>query len=88
MKRNRWTKIAAWSLAAGLLCALATTPARAQSEASAALSLLPVLTDGRTHAVIIVDDDYRILGLISQTDLLSAVARLLPNDSAPIPAVA
>ena len=42
MKRNRWTKFAAWSLAAGLLCALATTPARAQSEASAALSLLPV----------------------------------------------
>ncbi|MBX5187907.1 HPP family protein [Rhizobium sp. NZLR3b] len=54
----------------------------------AALSLLPVLSDGRTHAVIIVDDDYRILGLISQTDLLSAVARLLPKDSAPIPAVA
>lgn len=54
----------------------------------AALSLLPVLTDGRTHAVIVVDDDYRILGLISQTDLLSAVARLLPNDSAPVPVVA
>lgn len=54
----------------------------------AALSLLPVLTDGRTHAVIVVDDDYRILGLISQTDLLSAVARLLPNDSAPIAVVA
>jgi CBS domain-containing membrane protein len=54
----------------------------------AALSLLPVLTDGRTHAVIIVDDDYRILGLISQTDLLSAVAQLLPNDSAAIPDVA
>ncbi|PDT02867.1 hypothetical protein CO666_18515 [Rhizobium chutanense] len=53
-----------------------------------ALSLLPVLTDGCTHAVIIVDDDYRILGLISQTDLLSAVARLLPNDSASISAVA
>ncbi len=44
-----------------------------------ALSLLPVLTDGRTHAVIIVDDGHRILGLISQTDLLSAVARLLPS---------
>ncbi|NNU49260.1 HPP family protein [Rhizobium sp. WYCCWR 11279] len=54
----------------------------------AALSLLPVLTDGRTHAVIIVDDDYRILGLISQTDLLSAVARLLPKEDNAIPAVA
>lgn len=51
-----------------------------------ALSLLPVLTDGRTHAVIIVDDDYRILGLISQTDLLSA-ARLLPKEDNAIPAV-
>lgn len=54
----------------------------------AALSLLPVLTDGRTHAVIIVDDDYRILGLISQTDLLTAVARLLPKEDNVIPAVA
>ncbi|NEI38146.1 CBS domain-containing protein [Rhizobium leguminosarum] len=53
-----------------------------------ALSLLPVLTDGRTHAVIIVDDDYRILGLISQTDLLSAVARLLPKEDNAIAAVA
>jgi CBS domain-containing membrane protein len=53
-----------------------------------ALSLLPVLTDGHTHAVIIVDDDYRILGLISQTDLLSAVARLLPKEDNAIPAVA
>ncbi len=43
------------------------------------LSLLPVLTDGRTHAVIVTDGDARILGLISQTDLLSAVARLLPT---------
>jgi CBS domain-containing membrane protein len=47
-----------------------------------ALSLLHVLTNGRTHAVIIVDADRRILGLISQTDLLSAVARLLPTADA------
>ncbi|MBX4867536.1 MULTISPECIES: HPP family protein [Rhizobium] len=62
-------------------------PAVARAS-DAALSLLPVLTDGRTHAVIIVDDDHRILGLISQTDLLSAVARLLPNDGGKIAAVA
>ncbi|MGR9200667.1 HPP family protein [Rhizobium leguminosarum] len=62
-------------------------PAVARPSDSA-LSLLPVLTDGRTHAVIIVDDDYRILGLISQTDLLSAVARLLPKEDNAIPAVA
>ncbi|NLS01039.1 HPP family protein [Rhizobium sp. P38BS-XIX] len=47
-----------------------------------ALSLLPVLTDGRTHAVIVVDGDRRVLGLISQTDLLSAMARRLPIDDA------
>ncbi|MDF0699758.1 HPP family protein [Rhizobium sp. MC63] len=62
-------------------------PAVARAS-DAALSLLPVLTDGRTHAVIIVDDDHRILGLISQTDLLSAVARLLPSDGEAIAAVA
>jgi CBS domain-containing membrane protein len=55
-----------------------TTPAVALTS-DPALSLLPVLTDGRTHAVIIVDPDQRILGLVSQTDLLSAVARLLPT---------
>ncbi|WP_275788704.1 HPP family protein [Pararhizobium gei] len=44
----------------------------------AALSLLPVLTDGRSHAVIIVDPEGQIVGLISQTDLLCALARILP----------
>ncbi len=40
-----------------------------------AMSLLPVLTDGRSHAVVIVDAERRILGLITQTDLLAAAAR-------------
>lgn len=44
------------------------------------LSLVPALTDGRNHAVIIVDDDGRVEGLVSQTDLLSALARLVPRD--------
>ena len=56
--------------------------------ADPALSLLPVLTDGRTHAVIVVDADRRVLGLISQTDLLSAMARLLPKKDIPAPVVA
>jgi CBS domain-containing membrane protein len=43
-----------------------------------AVTLLPTLTDGRTHAVIIVDQDRMIQGLITQTDLLSAVAKLVP----------
>ncbi len=56
--------------------------------ADPALSLLPVLTDGRTHAVIVVDADWRVLGLISQTDLLSAMARLLPTGDVSALAVA
>jgi CBS domain-containing membrane protein len=51
------------------------------SPSAPALSLLPVLTDGRTHAVILVDAHNQIAGLISQTDLLSAVARSLPDGS-------
>ncbi len=45
-----------------------------------ALSLLPVLTDGRTYAVVIVDEEQKIIGLVSQTDLLSAIARTLPKE--------
>jgi CBS domain-containing membrane protein len=58
--------------------------------ADPALSLLPVLTDGRTHAVIVTDGDSQIRGLISQTDLLNAVVRLLPseNGAAAVPAAA
>ena len=44
------------------------------------LSLVPDLTDGRNHAVIIVDDHGHVEGLVSQTDLLSALARLVPRD--------
>ncbi|MGV8856770.1 MAG: HPP family protein [Devosia sp.] len=35
-----------------------------------AVRLLPVLTDGRTHAVVIIDTNRKIVGLITQTDLL------------------
>lgn len=52
-----------------------SAPATA-SPASPAVALLPVLTDGRTHAVIVTDRENRVLGLISQTDLLSAMGRL------------
>lgn len=47
-----------------------------------ALALLPVLTDGRSHAVIIVNAQNHVVGLISQTDLLAVLARLLPQDVA------
>lgn len=57
------------------------SPAATATAEARVLSLLPVLTDTHTHAVIIVDADSKILGLISQTDLLSAVARSLPAES-------
>jgi CBS domain-containing membrane protein len=42
-----------------------------------ALGLLPALTDGRAHAVVIAEPDGQVLGLITQTDLLAAVASML-----------
>ncbi|RWQ29967.1 MAG: HPP family protein [Mesorhizobium sp.] len=57
------------------------TKAVATVSASApAMGLLPVLTDGRSHAVVIIDDNRRILGLITQTDLLAATARTQTAD--------
>ncbi|OWK19685.1 hypothetical protein AJ88_38675 [Mesorhizobium amorphae CCBAU 01583] len=47
-----------------------------------AMSLLPVLTDGRSHAVVIVDGERHIRGLITQTDLLAAAARVQTADNA------
>nr|WP_246800855.1 CBS domain-containing protein [Mesorhizobium amorphae] len=47
-----------------------------------AMSLLSVLTDGRSHAVVIVDGERHILGLITQTDLLAAAARVQTADNA------
>lgn len=39
------------------------------------IDLIPSLTDGSTHAVIIVGDGGEILGLVTQTDLLAAFSR-------------
>ncbi|MEI9424553.1 HPP family protein [Mesorhizobium sp. Cs1299R1N1] len=50
------------------------------SPETPAMSLLPALTDGRSHAVVIVDGERRILGLITQTDLLAAAARVQTAD--------
>ena len=64
-----------------------TSAAATAAASSPAMGLLPVLTDGRTHAVIIVDDDGRILGLITQTDLLAATARLRVADKPSLKAI-
>ncbi|TIU04224.1 MAG: CBS domain-containing protein, partial [Mesorhizobium sp.] len=53
-----------------------------------AMSVLPVLTDGRSHAVVIVDAERNILGLITQTDLLAAAARAQAADKSPLKAMA
>ncbi|RWM06515.1 HPP family protein [Mesorhizobium sp.] len=53
-----------------------------------AMSLLPALTDGHSHAVVIVDAGRRILGLITQTDLLAAAARVQTADRPALKAVA
>ncbi len=63
----------------GAVAVLMTSPPVAQPQ-DTALSLLPVLTNGRSHAVIIVDQDHHVQGLISQTDLLAALARLVQPD--------
>lgn len=64
--------------ASGTVDRLMSLPATA-SEDAPAMSLVSILTDGRTQAVIIVDAERRILGLITQTDLLSTLARALPE---------
>ena len=64
-----------------------TSAAATAAASSPAMGLLPVLTDGRTHAVIIVDDDSHILGLITQTDLLAATARLRVADKPSLKAI-
>ncbi|CAO4178567.1 HPP family protein [Methylorubrum populi] len=56
---------------------------RVMSEARTArpgdpvVGLVSDLTDGRTHAVVITEDDRTIRGIITQTDLLATVTRLL-----------
>jgi CBS domain-containing membrane protein len=42
-----------------------------------AIELAGPLTDGRRHAAIVVDADRRLVGLVSQSDLLAAVTRSL-----------
>ena len=41
------------------------------------VSLVPSLTDGLNHAVVVTDHEKNVLGLITQTDLLAAMARTL-----------
>ena len=53
-----------------------STPVTA-SASSPAVGLLPILSDGRTHAIMITDPKRRLLGLISRSDMLSAIGPLI-----------
>lgn len=51
------------------------SPAATARPDAPAFGLVPVLTDGRTHAVIVVGEDRGVLGVVTQTDLLAAMSR-------------
>lgn len=52
------------------------------------MGLTASLTDGHTHAVVVTGEDRRILGIITQSDLLATLTRLLSTDAIAIPASA
>jgi len=52
-----------------------------------AIGLVPRLTDGTIHAVVVTDGDNRVVGIISQTDLLAMLAKSL-SETRPIPMMA
>lgn len=55
----------------------ALSPARTAAPGDAAMALIPILTDGSAHAVVVIDAERHVAGLITQTDLLAALARTL-----------
>ena len=52
------------------------TPAITADPEDSILSLVDPLTDGLNHAVIIADRETRLVGLVTQTDLIVALSRL------------
>ena len=56
-------------------------PATVASADDSILALVDPLTDGRTHAAVIADPAMRLIGLITQTDLIAVLARLLVSDN-------
>jgi CBS domain-containing membrane protein len=53
------------------------SPARTAAPGEPAMSLIPHLVEEAAHAVVVVDAEHRVAGLITQTDLLAALARTL-----------
>ncbi|GAA1841579.1 HPP family protein [Pseudonocardia ailaonensis] len=58
--------------------ALASPPVTAVADLPA-LALARTLTDGRAHAAVVVDAAGRLLGMVSQTDLMVALCRVLTD---------
>jgi len=56
---------------------LPVSAAATASPSDPAIGLLPRLTDGSIHAVVVIDDARRVIGIISQTDLLATLAKSL-----------
>ncbi|QLL64697.1 CBS domain-containing protein [Sinorhizobium mexicanum] len=59
---------------------LPITVAATAKPSDPAIGLLPRLTDGKTHAVVLLDDDAKVVGIISQTDLLATLAKSLSQN--------
>ncbi len=57
--------------------ALPISPAVVARATDPAIGLLPKLTDGMTHAVVIVGENNAVEGIVSQTDLLVTVSKSL-----------
>ncbi len=55
--------------------AQAMSAARTATPDEPAVTLVPALTDGRTHAVVVTAPDRRVVGIVTQTDMLATLAR-------------
>ena len=60
---------------------LPVSPAAVAMAADPAIGLMPRLTDGLTHAVVIVDERGAVEGIVSQTDLLVTASKSLLANS-------
>jgi CBS domain-containing membrane protein len=63
-------------LADGPVAACATTALTASID-DPAIGLAQILADGSSHAVVILDGRRRVVGVVTQTDLLAAMIRTL-----------
>lgn len=62
---------------------LPVSEAATASPSDRAIGLIPRLTDGTIHAVVVIDEARRVVGIISQTDLLATLAKSLSQTGSP-----